>query len=87
LEVNQEIISYLLTLDKYFAKIDPYEILFEGELMKYIPGFQFNYFNRYCLLSKNEFKYYKNELMSVKHIFPMQAINLREIMRVERVRI
>ena len=36
-------------------------------------------------MNKNYFKYYKNEMMSVKHVFPLQGISIDDIERVERV--
>jgi hypothetical protein len=50
--------------------------------MKYIPGFNNSYFNKYCMVTKKEFKYYKNELMSVKHIFPLISIDFDNIKKV-----
>lgn len=32
------------------------EIIFEGELLKYKPGLNFNYVKRWCQLTKKKFK-------------------------------
>ena len=55
--------------------------------MKYNPGFKYQYIQRYCQITKTEFKYYKNEMMSIKHIFPLVNISLGDIIKVERVSI
>lgn len=55
--------------------------------MKYNPGFKYQYISRYCQVSKVAFKYYKNELMSLKHIFPLFDVSLCDIDRVERIAI
>jgi hypothetical protein len=65
--------------------LTPEDILYEGELMKYNPGFKNQYINRYCQINENEFKYYKNERMSYKHVFPLVSVNLLDIEKVERV--
>jgi len=39
---------------------NPEDILFEGELCKYKPGVTYNYISRWCIVTKSEFKYYKN---------------------------
>ena len=53
--------------------------------MKYNPGFKYQYVKRYCTLTNTEFKYFKNETMSIKHIFPLINLNLKDIEKVERV--
>lgn len=53
--------------------------------MKYMPGFKYQYFKKYCLLTKSDFKYYKNEMMTFKHVFPLQKIRLEDIQKVQRV--
>lgn len=37
------------------------------------------------MISRDEFRYYKNELMSQKHLFPLVSVALSDIERVERV--
>ena len=55
--------------------------------MKYNPGFKYQYISRYCHLTISQFKYYKNELMSMKHVFALFEVNIANIERVERVSI
>ena len=42
---------------------------------------------RYCQLTENEFKYYKNERNSYCHVFPLLEVNIMDIERVERVNV
>ena len=70
-----------------YNEIGQDEILYEGELMKYNPGFTNQYISRYCVLTKHEFKYYKNEIMAIKHVFPLVSISIDEVVKVERVAI
>ena len=53
--------------------------------MKYIPGFKFQYQQRYLLATKNELSYFKTEVMSLTNLFPLQKIDLEVIDRVQRV--
>ena len=40
---------------------------------------------RYCQLTENDFKYFKNERMSYRHVFPLYEVNISDIEKVERV--
>ena len=53
--------------------------------MRYSPGFKYQYNNRFCQLLKGEFRYFKNELMSFKHIFPLFSVSIHDIEKVQRV--
>ena len=55
--------------------------------MKYIPGFKYNYFGRYCQVTKNQFQYFKNLEMAIKHPFPLVSIDLDDIQKVTRVNV
>lgn len=83
--IDHEIFYYPIQILDYISQVGPDCILFEGELMRYMPGFKYQYQQRYCLVTNTEFKYYKNELMSYKHVFPLQSINLDSIEKVQRV--
>lgn len=69
--IDNDIFNYPILCETFYDQANPDDILFEGELMKYMPGFKYQYFKKYCLLSKEEFKYYKNEISSLKHVFPI----------------
>jgi len=42
-----------------FNQID--EIIYEGYLLKYKPGTNFNWVERWCVLTRREFRYYKDQ--------------------------
>ena len=74
-------------LSEFYADLYPLEIIYEGQLMKYSPGFKYQYISRYCSINKFSFKYYKNQQMASKHIFPLVQIPFQDIDKVERVRV
>lgn len=85
MEVGPKNFKLPAVLNEVYLYISPDDILYEGELMKYIPGFKNQYNMRYCCLNENEFMYYKNERMSMRHVFPIFSISLNDIEKVERV--
>eukprot|EP00347_Sterkiella_histriomuscorum_P017686 403348388 len=83
--INMEIFDYPIKILSFLSQIPDDVFIYEGELMKYLPGFSFQYFKKYAMITKNEFKYYKNELMSFKHVFPTYSVSLDDIVKVQRV--
>jgi len=68
------------------SSMDPNQILFEGELLKYKPGTSFNWVERWCRVTRSAFMYYKNEWTSnCWDLKPLAIIPIREIVAVFRV--
>lgn len=69
--------------------IDPdEEILLEGDLQKFKPGFEKNFIARWIQLSTRSFRYYKNHYHSICYLTrPISAIPLYAIAEVNEYEI
>lgn len=62
------------------------QVLFEGQLLKYKPGTSFNWVERWCRVTKSEFKYYKNQwTASCADLKPLVSVPIHEIVAIFRV--
>lgn len=63
------------------------EIWMEGELLKYKPGLSTNFVSRWCQVTANHFRYYRNQWHArVWEHKPIFAISFRHIVAVKRHR-
>lgn len=58
-EINIE--RFSVSRDSLNEEIDLDEIIYEGYLLKYKPGTNFNWVERWCILTRREFRYYKDQ--------------------------
>ena len=65
----------------YEIVIDPEEeVLWEGQLVKFKPGIEKNFIDRWLQISSRSFRYYKNQYHSVCYLTrPIAAIPLNAI--------
>jgi len=66
--------------------LNPEEILFEGELVRYHPGFKTHLSNRWFQLTKSSLSYYKNQISAKCYESkPIAIIPIKYIKNIERV--
>jgi hypothetical protein len=85
-KVSVKAVELPFLLNSVYEQLAWDDVVFEGELLKYRPGFVNTYVSRYCKLNKHAFRYYKN-FHAGSHRFPLVEIDLDAIDKVERVSI
>ena len=79
-------IFQLLNNDQIYSK-NPQEIIMKGELYRYHPGFATHFINKYCILTKTSFNYYKNEFYAnYNREKPTVTIPIQNILAVKRIK-
>ena len=67
---------------------DPQAVIYQGTLGKYHPGIGKNFIEKFCQISFEDFRYYKNEhVLQTRQAEPTFAIPIDCIHRVKRVSI
>ncbi len=68
-------------MEQFYDNLQPSLCIFEGEVMKYTPGFKYQYQSRYLTLNKSEISYYRNEMQSIGLATPLQKIDIRNVLK------
>jgi len=60
--------------------------LFAGPLLKYKPGLHFNWIERWCVITRKEFKYYKSEwIAKCPDLKPLMTLSIYNIVGTYRI--
>jgi hypothetical protein len=85
--VTIETIEEFISKDKLKSS-DESTVLYEGLLMRYMPGFSRHFHAKYCVITKKIFAYYKNKLQAYEDpLRPLGSFKIADIEFAQRVQV